>query len=46
MQKTLCRKEEVVNILASKQIEVLITLGAGDIENDAPRICEILKEQC
>ena len=46
MQKTLCRKEEVVNILVSKQIEVLITLGAGDIENDAPRICEILKEQC
>ena len=46
MQKTLCRKEEVVNILASKQIEVLITLGAGDIENDASRICEILKEQC
>jgi UDP-N-acetylmuramate--alanine ligase len=46
MQKTLCRKEEVVNILANKQIEVLITLGAGDIENDAPRICEILKEQC
>ena len=46
MQKTLCRKEEVVNTLANKQIEVLITLGAGDIENDAPRICEILKEQC
>ena len=46
MQKTLCRKEEVVNILANKQIEVLISLGAGDIENDAPRICEILKEQC
>lgn len=46
MQKTLCRKEEVVNILANKQIEVLITLGAGDIENDATRICEILKEQC
>ena len=46
MQKTLCRKEEVVNILANKQIEVLITLGAGDIENDASRICEILKEQC
>ena len=46
MQKTLCRKEEVVDILSNKQIEVLITLGAGDIENDAPRICEILKEQC
>ena len=46
MQKTLCRKEEVVDILSSKQIEVLITLGAGDIENDAPRICEILKKQC
>ena len=46
MEKTLCKKEEVLDILKSKEIEVLITLGAGDIENYAPQICEILKEQC
>ena len=46
MEKTLCKKEEVLDILNSKEIEVLITLGAGDIENYAPQICEILNEQC
>lgn len=46
IEKTLCRKEEVINVLKDKKIEVLITLGAGDIENYAPQICEILNEQC
>ena len=46
IEKTLCKKEEVLNILKSKNIEVLITLGAGDIENYAPQICEILNGQC
>ena len=46
MEKTMCKKEEVLNILASKNIEVLITLGAGDIENYAPQICEILNKKC
>lgn len=46
IEKTLCKKEEVLSILKSKNIEVLITLGAGDIENYAPQICEILNGQC
>ena len=46
IEKTLCKKEEVLNILKDKNIEVLITLGAGDIENYAPQICEILNGQC
>ena len=46
MEKTLCKKEEVLDILKDKEIEVLITLGAGDIENYAPQICEILNGQC
>ena len=29
-----------------KDIEVLITLGAGDIENYASQICEILNRPC
>ena len=45
IEKTLCKKEEVLDILKQKNIEVLITLGAGDIENYAPRICEILSEK-
>jgi len=46
IEKTLCRKEEVLDILKDKDIEVLITLGAGDIENYAPEICKILNERC
>ena len=46
MDKTLCKKEEVIDILKEKEIEVLITLGAGDIENYASQICEILNERC
>ena len=46
IDKTLCKKEEVLDILKNKNIEVLITLGAGDIENYVPQICKILNEQC
>ena len=46
IEKTLCSKEEIIDILKKKEIEVLMTLGAGDIENYAPQICEILNEQC
>ena len=46
INKTLCKKEEVIDILKEKEIEVLMTLGAGDIENYAPQICEILNERC
>ena len=46
IEKTLCKKEEILEILKGKEIEVLITLGAGDIENYAASICEILNERC
>jgi UDP-N-acetylmuramate--alanine ligase len=46
IDKTLCKKEEILDVLKNKNIEVLITLGAGDIENYAPQICKILNEQC
>lgn len=46
IDKILCTKEEVIDILKGKEIEVLMTLGAGDIENYAPQICEILNERC
>lgn len=45
IEKTLCRKEEVTEIIKNKDIEVLITLGAGDLENYASQICEILNQQ-
>lgn len=45
IEKTLCQKEEILEILKHKKIEVLITLGAGDIENYVQPICEILNKQ-
>lgn len=46
IEKTLCKKEEVLDVLMNKNIEVLITLGAGDIENYASQICKILNKRC
>lgn len=45
IEKTLCKKEEILDLLKQKKIEVLITLGAGDIENYVQPICEILNKQ-
>lgn len=45
IEKTLCKKEEILDIVRQKEIEVLITLGAGDIENYVQPICEILNEK-
>ena len=43
--KTLCKKEELLDLLKKKEIEVLITLGAGDIDNMVPQIYNILKSK-
>ena len=39
----LCRKEEVLDIVRRKDFDVLVTLGAGDLDNYADDITEILK---
>lgn len=41
----MCKKEELTNIIANRNIEVLITLGAGDIDNMVPQIYNILKNK-
>ena len=43
--KSLCSKEELLDLLEKKNIEVLITLGAGDIDNMVPQIYNILKSK-
>ena len=43
IQKCLCKKEDILHLLKEKDIEVLITLGAGDIDNYAPAIKELLE---
>lgn len=45
VEKRLCRKEEVPEVIKNESIEVLILLGAGDLDKYVPQICEILNEQ-
>lgn len=45
IEKSMCSKEELMDVLKHKKIEVLITLGAGDIENYVPQIYELLKDK-
>lgn len=45
IEKSLCRKEEIPDIVKNKEIDVLITLGAGDIDNYVPEICRILENR-
>ena len=40
----MCKKEDILELLSQKQIEVLITLGAGDIDNYVPEITKLLNK--
>jgi UDP-N-acetylmuramate--alanine ligase len=42
--KTLCKKSELLDILKTKHIEVLLTIGAGDIDQMLPQIKETLMQ--
>ena len=37
------RKDEVINYVKTHDFEVLIVLGAGDLDNMVPQITKILK---
>lgn len=41
--KTLTTKAELIRVLKSKQFDVLLTLGAGDLDTMLPQIVEALK---
>ena len=43
IKKQMCKKEEICDVVRQGGFDVLITLGAGDIENYADQITEILK---
>lgn len=45
IQKTMCKKEDLLQVLKEINIEVLITLGAGDIENYVSPICDLLNQK-
>lgn len=45
MKKCICKKEDLIDLLKNHPTDVLITLGAGDIENYVPQIYDILKDK-
>lgn len=45
VEKSLSTKEELVDVLKAKPLDILITLGAGDIEDYVPHIYQALKDR-
>ena len=43
VHKTLIRKDDVLDYVGSHDFEVLIVLGAGDLDNQVPQIAKILE---
>ena len=45
VKKTMIRKDEVTDFIKSHEFEVLIILGAGDLDNQVPQITKILNSK-
>lgn len=45
MQRHLCQKADVLNIVRNHDFDVLLVLGAGDLDNACPQIERILREK-
>ena len=45
VKKEMIRKDEVLNYVKTHKFEVLIVLGAGDLDNQVPQITEILNSK-
>lgn len=43
IEKSMIHKEDVLDLVASRSFDVLIVLGAGDLDNYVPQITNILK---
>ena len=43
IKRQMCSKEEILDVVRQGGFDVLVTLGAGDIENYVPQITEILQ---
>lgn len=42
IEKCICPKKDILSLLASKSIEVLVVLGAGDMDNQIPEIVKMI----
>jgi len=44
VEKRLCKKEDILTVIKEEPIEVLILLGAGDLDRYVSQICDILNK--
>lgn len=45
IEKSMIQKDDVLELVKNRDFDVLITLGAGDLDNYAPQITGIIKEK-
>jgi len=45
VEKQIIRKDDVLSLVKERDFDVLIVLGAGDLDNQVPQITEILKNK-
>lgn len=45
VEKSMIQKDDVLELVKNRNFDVLITLGAGDLDNYAPQITRIIKEK-
>lgn len=45
VKKQMIRKDEVLSLVRSRDFDVLVVLGAGDLDNMVPQIAQILEEK-
>ena len=43
--KTMCKKSELLEVLKTKEFDVLLTLGAGDIDKLVPEIQKFIEQK-
>ena len=46
VEKSMIHKEDVLELVKQRNFDVLIVLGAGDLDNYADEITQILKTRC
>ena len=45
VEKSMIKKEDVLSLVKSRDFDVLIVLGAGDLDNDVPAIAQIITDK-
>jgi UDP-N-acetylmuramate--alanine ligase len=45
IEKQMIQKDDVLQLIKSRSFDVLIVLGAGDLDNQVPQMASILKER-